>query len=74
MASQIAKFMGPTWDPTGFYRPQIPGTLLSGITKTNIEVRLAPFAQVTEYIASHESHYANYMSFYTMETIRQVIF
>ena len=32
--SQIAKFIGPTWDPPGSYRPQMgpmlaPGTLLS---------------------------------------------
>ena len=34
--SQIAKFMGPTWDPPGFCRPQMgpmlaPCTLLSGV-------------------------------------------
>ena len=36
--SQIAKFMGPTWGPTGCCRPQMgpmlaPWTLLSGMTK-----------------------------------------
>ena len=36
IASQIAKFMGPTWGPPGSYRPQMgpmlaPRTLLSGL-------------------------------------------
>ena len=40
VASQIAKFMGPTWGPPGSCRPQMgpmlaPWTLLSGMTIAN---------------------------------------
>ena len=42
-ASQIARFMGPTWDPPGSCRPQmgpmlVPWTLLSGMSLTRSEM------------------------------------
>ena len=50
--TQITKFMGPTWDPPGFCRPQMgpmlaPWTLLSGYALGSITLQSLESAVAT---------------------------